>query len=45
VTRDSAKSEIAKVYRQLARKFHPDMHKEPDAKAEADIQFKIIATA
>lgn len=45
VTRDSAKSEIAKEYRQLARKYHPDMHKDPDAKVEAEKQFKIIATA
>jgi len=45
LTRDSTKSEIAKSYRQLARKYHPDMHKDPDAKVEAEIKFKIIATA
>ncbi|XP_059470627.1 dnaJ homolog subfamily C member 25 homolog [Neocloeon triangulifer] len=45
VTRDSSKSEISKIYRQLARKYHPDMHKDPEAKAEAEIKFKEVATA
>lgn len=45
VTRDTSKSEISKKYRQLARKFHPDMHRTPNAKAEAELVFKQIATA
>lgn len=46
VTREeTSKSEIAKKYRALAKKFHPDMHRSPDAKAEAEVRFKQIATA
>ena len=45
VTRITSKSEISKKYRQLARKFHPDMHRTPEAKAEAELKFKQIATA
>ncbi|XP_067640538.1 dnaJ homolog subfamily C member 25 homolog [Eurosta solidaginis] len=45
VTRQSTKSEIGKSYRSLARKFHPDMHREASAKAEAEVKFKSIATA
>lgn len=45
VTRDSGKTEISKNYRQLARKFHPDMHRSPEAKAAAESRFKQIATA
>lgn len=45
VTRANTKSEISKNYRQLARKYHPDVHKGEDAKKEAEEQFKRIATA
>ncbi|XP_011191105.1 dnaJ homolog subfamily C member 25 homolog [Zeugodacus cucurbitae] len=45
VTRQSTKSEIGKAYRLLARKHHPDMHRGAEAKAEAEIKFKLIATA
>ncbi|XP_053604514.1 dnaJ homolog subfamily C member 25 homolog [Plodia interpunctella] len=45
VTRDATKNEIAKSYRQLAKKHHPDMHRSPDAKKEAEEKFKEIATA
>jgi len=45
VTRDSSRSEISKAYRQLAKKFHPDVHHNVDAKREAEIKFKEIATA
>lgn len=45
VTRESTKSEIGKAYRQLARKFHPDLHRGEEAKAEAEAKFKLIATA
>lgn len=45
VTRDAAKNEIAKNYRRLAKKFHPDLHRGEEAKKEAEEQFKKIATA
>lgn len=45
VTRESTKPEVARNYRQLARKFHPDSHRTEEAKKEAEEQFKIIATA
>lgn len=45
VTREATKPEIAKSYRQLARKFHPDLHRGEEAKAVAEEQFKRIATA
>ena len=45
MNRESTKGEIAKAYRSLARKWHPDMHKTPQAKEEAEIMFKKIATA
>ncbi|CAL1286885.1 unnamed protein product, partial [Larinioides sclopetarius] len=34
VTREASKSEISKMYRQLAKKYHPDMHKTPVLKDE-----------
>ncbi|GFS55138.1 dnaJ homolog subfamily C member 25 homolog [Trichonephila inaurata madagascariensis] len=45
VNRESTKAEIAKMYRQLARKYHPDMHKTAEAKKEAEENFTLIATA
>lgn len=45
VTRDSTRNEIAKKYRSLAKKYHPDLHREPEAKEAAEEQFKLIATA
>lgn len=45
VTRESTKQELSKNYRALARKYHPDMHRTPEAKAEAETRFKQIATA
>ena len=45
VTRESTRSEIAKAYRGLARKHHPDMHHGQEAKEEAEDRFKKIATA
>lgn len=41
VTRDATKRELARAYRKLARKFHPDVYKEEDA----DVKFRSIATA
>lgn len=45
VTREVTKSEIGKSYRQLAKKFHPDLHRSPEDKKEAEEKFKQIATA
>jgi len=45
VTRDNTKSEISKAYRQLAKKYHPDRHRDEEDKAEASERFKEIATA
>ncbi|CAH1175762.1 unnamed protein product [Phaedon cochleariae] len=45
VSREATKSEIGKNYRRLARQFHPDLHRSVEAKAEAEIQFKIVANA
>lgn len=45
VTRDSNREEIAKAYRALARKFHPDMHKGEENKRIATERFRVIATA
>ena len=33
VDRDATQDEIKRAYRKLARKFHPDVSKEPDAEA------------
>jgi len=43
VTRDSSKAEIAKAYRKLAGKWHPDRFKEPEQKKEAEAMFMRIA--
>ncbi|EDW75183.1 uncharacterized protein Dwil_GK19832 [Drosophila willistoni] len=45
VTRESSKSEIGKAYRSLARRYHPDLHRGQEAKAIAEEQFKLLATA
>ncbi|GBP80359.1 DnaJ homolog subfamily C member 25 homolog [Eumeta japonica] len=45
VTRESTKNEIAKNYRQLARKYHPDLQRTESAKKEAEENFKRIANA
>lgn len=45
VTRESIRADISKSYRQLARRFHPDMHRGDVAKQEAETKFKEIATA
>nr|MBF0683831.1 DnaJ domain-containing protein [Pseudomonas sp.] len=41
VSRDASSDEIKKAYRKLARKYHPDVSKEPDAEA----RFKQVAEA
>lgn len=45
VTRDASKSEIARNYRKLAKKYHPDLQHGEEAKLEAETTFKIIANA
>lgn len=45
ITREASKNEIAKSYRKLAKLYHPDLHREKEAKEEAAEKFKIIATA
>lgn len=41
VERDASQDEIKRVYRQLARKYHPDVSKSPDA----EVRFKEIGEA
>lgn len=45
VTRTSTKSEISKAYRQLARIYHPDMHKTEEDKLKAVETFRTVANA
>lgn len=45
LTRDASRDQIVKSYRNMARKFHPDMHKGSEAKAEASKRFLVIASA
>ena len=45
VTRESSKGEISKAYRNLARKFHPDVQGQSVSKEEAEANFRRIATA
>jgi len=44
-TRESTKAEISRKYRQLAKQYHPDKHRDPEAKAKAEETFKLLATA
>ena len=41
VARDASQDEIKRAYRLLARKFHPDVSKEPDA----ELRFKEVGEA
>jgi curved DNA-binding protein len=41
VARDATQEEIKRAYRKLARKYHPDVSKEPDA----DARFKEVGEA
>uniref|UniRef100_A0A1B6KEU4 J domain-containing protein n=1 Tax=Graphocephala atropunctata TaxID=36148 RepID=A0A1B6KEU4_9HEMI len=45
VARDTSKSDIAKAYRKLAKKYHPDMYRKEEEKTEAEANFKRIANA
>ncbi|KAI1733176.1 dnaJ domain-containing protein [Ditylenchus destructor] len=39
------KTDLSKIYRRLARQYHPDRVKDPDQKEEAEDKFRLIATA
>ncbi|XP_041825359.1 dnaJ homolog subfamily C member 25 [Melanotaenia boesemani] len=47
VTREASKAEIARAYRQLARRYHPDRYRqeEPGEQESAHDKFLLIATA
>ncbi|CAG9859012.1 unnamed protein product [Phyllotreta striolata] len=45
VTREATKQEISKNYRRLAKQYHPDLHRTPEAKEKAAERFKEIANA
>ncbi|XP_065216374.1 dnaJ homolog subfamily C member 25 homolog [Planococcus citri] len=45
VAREATKVEISKSYRQLAKKYHPDMHKTAEAKETAAETFRKLANA
>uniref|UniRef100_A0A914UXA6 J domain-containing protein n=1 Tax=Plectus sambesii TaxID=2011161 RepID=A0A914UXA6_9BILA len=45
IGREATKSEMAKEYRKLAKKWHPDRARGDEAKKEAEIKFRLIATA
>lgn len=45
VSRDALKREIAKRYRKLAKKYHPDMHRDIEEKIKAEFNFKRVANA
>ncbi|XP_073405808.1 dnaJ homolog subfamily C member 25 [Dendrobates tinctorius] len=45
VSRDANKADIARAYRQLARKYHPDRYRTPEDKETAHHHFLQVATA
>lgn len=46
VSRDASKAEIARAYRQLALRYHPDRQRDPEPGGEAsEEKFLLIATA
>ncbi|XGW11105.1 hypothetical protein V3C99_012534 [Haemonchus contortus] len=42
---DFDRAKLSKIYRSLAKKFHPDRVKDQAAKVEAEARFRVIATA
>lgn len=45
VARDASDEDIQKAYRSMARKWHPDMHLDPEAKEKAQEKFKEVSAA
>ncbi|XP_040273234.1 dnaJ homolog subfamily C member 25 [Bufo bufo] len=45
VSREAIKADIARAYRQLARKYHPDRYRTPEDKETAHKHFLLVATA
>ncbi|KAF7284315.1 hypothetical protein GWI33_022298 [Rhynchophorus ferrugineus] len=45
ITREAAKTDISKNYRRLAKLYHPDLHRDKEAKEKAEEQFKALANA
>ncbi|XP_041041791.1 dnaJ homolog subfamily C member 25 isoform X1 [Carcharodon carcharias] len=45
VARDAGKSDIARAYRQLARRYHPDRYRPTEAGENPEERFLLIATA
>ncbi|XP_018331449.1 dnaJ homolog subfamily C member 25 homolog [Agrilus planipennis] len=45
VSREATKNEIAKSYRKLAKKYHPDLYRDIEEKLQAEEQFKVLANA
>ncbi|XP_072373419.1 dnaJ homolog subfamily C member 25-like isoform X1 [Scyliorhinus torazame] len=45
VARDAGKSDIARAYRQLARRYHPDRYRPTEAEENPEERFLLVATA
>lgn len=45
MTRDTPRGDIAKAYRKLAKKYHPDLFRGEVEKKEAEENFKRVANA
>ena len=46
ISRDEfSKSELSKLYRKLARQYHPDKIRDKEKLAEAEVKFRLVTTA